>query len=107
MSLNLATLKDPSKCLCLLSELSNLSVGVTAVQETHFTCAADCWVLEDDYVVLLVYSSCSLNADVNLVLADDGAGWLWLMLLLKVSSSRWLRFMHPVLLEKGFLFFGG
>ena len=58
-------------------------VNVAAVQEAHFTCAADCRVLEDDYVVLSAYSSrssvgaslligCSLNADVNLVIADDG-----------------------------------
>ena len=86
MALNLATLntkglKDPSKCVHLLGKLSNLSVNFSAVQETHFTCTADCRVLEDDYVVLSASSSSvgvslligsSLNADVNLVLADDG-----------------------------------
>ena len=87
-ALNLATLKarglrGPSKCAHLLGELSNLSVNVTAVQETHFTCAVDCQVLEDNYVILSAYDSRSsigvslligrnLNADVNLVLADDG-----------------------------------
>ena len=81
--LNVKGLKESSKCACLLSELSKLSVNVVAVQETHFTCAADCQVLEDDYVVLSAYGSCSsvgvsvlnglsLNADVNLILADDG-----------------------------------
>ena len=88
MALNLATLnargrRDPNKCARLLGELSNLRVNVAAVQETHFTCAADCRVLEDDCVVLLAYGSRSsvgvylliehsLNADVNFVLADDG-----------------------------------
>ena len=88
MSLNLATLKvrglrDPSKSACLLGKLSNLRVNVAAVQETHFICVADCWVLENDYVNLSAYGSHSsvgvflligrsLNADVNLVLADDG-----------------------------------
>ena len=89
MALNLATLNarglgNPSMCACLIGKLSNLSVHVTAVQETHFTYAADCQVLEEDYVVFSVYGSHSsvgvtllighsLNADVNLVLADDGA----------------------------------
>ena len=51
------------------------------MQETHFTCAADCRVLEDDYVVLSAYGSRSsigvslqtgrtLNADAKLALAD-------------------------------------
>ena len=64
---------------CLVN--SRICVNVAAVQETHFTCAADCWVLEDDYVVLSAYGSRSCvgvslligrNADVNLILADDG-----------------------------------
>ena len=47
MALNIATLnvrglRDPSKCTCLLSELKNFGVDVTAVQETHFTCGEDC-----------------------------------------------------------------
>ena len=51
MALNLATLnvrglRDSSKCACLLGELKNLIVYVAAVQETHFICAVDCWVLE-------------------------------------------------------------
>ena len=68
--------------MCMLGELSNLIVNVAAMQDTHFTCAADCQVLEDDYVVLSAYGSCNgigfswligcrLNAEVNLVLADD------------------------------------
>ena len=88
MSLNLATLNerrmgDPKKCSHLLGELTNLGVNVATVQETHFTCAADCQVLEDDYVVLPAYSNhssvgvfqvvrCSLNTDVNLAFADEG-----------------------------------
>ena len=74
-------LKDPSKCVHLLGELSIISVDVTAVQEIHFICPADCRVLGDDSVILSAFSSCSsvgvriwvsLNGDVKLVLADDG-----------------------------------
>ena len=72
-------LRDPSKRTHLLGELSNLTVDIAAVQETHFTCAADCWVVENDYVVLSEYGSDSSvgvslligrnhNADVNLIL---------------------------------------
>ena len=62
MALNLATLnarglRDPSKYACLHSELSNLGVNVAAVQETHLTGAADCWVLENDDVILSAYGS--------------------------------------------------
>ena len=63
-------------------ELSNLSVNAADVQETHFTWPVDYRVLENDYVVLSAYDSHgsvevslligrSLNANVNLVLADD------------------------------------
>ena len=89
MALNLATLnvrglKDSSKCAYLLAELKNLSVNVAAVQETHFICAADCRVLENDLVVFFsAYGSCSsagvsllvgrsLDSDVNIVFAGDG-----------------------------------
>ena len=55
-------------------------MNVAAVQETHFTCTGDCWV------VFLTFSShcsievsllveCSLNVIVNLVFAGD-RGWL-------------------------------
>ena len=75
--------RDPSKCSRFLGELSNLDVDVGAAQEAHLTRTADWRVLEDDVVVLSVYCSrrsvgvflrvgCSLNADVNLVFADDG-----------------------------------
>ena len=88
MALNLTTLnagglRDPSKCACLLGELLNLRVDVAAVQETHFTCAADCRALEDDYVILSPSGNHSsvgvslligriFNSNVNLVLANDG-----------------------------------
>ena len=69
MTLNLATsnargLKDPSKCAHLLGELLNLIVHVPAMQETHFTCAAECRVMEDDYVfggargVMVIVAGC-------------------------------------------------
>ena len=88
MALNLAILnarglRNPSKCARLFVELSSLSINITAVQETHFTCAVDCWGLKDDYAVLSAYGSRSsvgvslligrsLSAYVNLVLADYG-----------------------------------
>ena len=82
-SLNVRGLRDRSKCARLLGELSNIWVNVAAVQETHFTCAADCRVLESDFVVFSAFgSSCSagvtllvgrsLDTIVNLVFADDG-----------------------------------
>ena len=67
----------------MLAELKNLSVDVTAVQETHFICAVDCQVLESDFNVFSAYSSCSsagvsllvgrtLDADVHVVFTGDG-----------------------------------
>ena len=52
MALNLATLnvkglRGSGKCALLFAELSNLSVNVAAMQETHCICAADCLMLED------------------------------------------------------------
>ena len=72
----------PCHCARLLGEFSNLSLNVTAVQETHFNCAADCRVLENDFDVFSAYSSRSstgvsllagrsLDADLNVVFAGD------------------------------------
>ena len=88
MALNLATLnvrglRDSSKCTRLLAELKTLGVDVAAVQETHFTCGADCRVLEKDFNVFSAYGSRasagvsllvgrSLDADVDVVFAGDG-----------------------------------
>ena len=88
MALNLATLnvrglRDPGKCTRLLGELKTLGVDVAAVQETHFTCGADCRVLESDFNVFSAYGNrtsvgvsllvgCSLDADVDVVFAGDG-----------------------------------
>ena len=112
-SLNLRGLRDSSKCARLLAEHKNIGGDFAAVQEAHFTCGADWRVLESDFngsrtsagVSLLV--GCSLDADVDVVFAGDGAGWLWLMLPLKVSSSVWLQFMRPISLRRGFPFFVG
>ena len=82
-SLNLRGLRDSSKCARLLGELKNLCVDFAAVQETHFTCDADCRVLENDFNVFSAYGSHvstgvsllvgrSLDADVNVVFAGDG-----------------------------------
>ena len=88
MALNLATLnvkglRDSSKCTCLLGELKTLGVDVAAVQETHFTCGANCRVLESDFNVFSAHGSRasagvsllverSLDADVDVVFAGDG-----------------------------------
>ena len=80
--LNVRGLRDSSKCVRLLAELKNLSLNVVAVQETHFICAAYCWVLESDFNVFSVYGSRSstrvfllagrsLDADVDVVFAGD------------------------------------
>ena len=61
---------------------------LAAVQETHFTCGADCRVLESDFNVFSAYGNGtsagvsllvgrSLDADVVLFLQVTGAGWLW------------------------------
>ena len=87
MALNLATLNvrglgDSNKCARLLGELSNLRVDVIAVQETHFICAVNCQVLENDFAIFSAYGSCSstrvtllvgrsFDADVNAVSAGD------------------------------------
>ena len=47
MALNVASL-NARELRDALAELSNLGVDVAAVQETHFTCEADCRVLEND-----------------------------------------------------------
>ena len=85
-SLNVRGLRDSSRCLHLLGELSNLRVDVAAMQETHFICAVDCWPLEGDFVLFSAFGSrcsagvsllveCSLNVNVNIVFAG-GEGWL-------------------------------
>ena len=89
MSLNLASLnvrglRDPSKCARLLGKLSNLCVNFAEVQETHFICADDYRLLENEFLVLSAFSNrCSagvslltghsFKAIVNLVFADDGS----------------------------------
>ena len=85
MALNLATLnvrglRDSSKCARLLAELKNLRVDVAVVQKTHFICAADCRMLENEFNVFSADNSCSssgvsllvgrsLDADVDVVFA--------------------------------------
>ena len=66
---------------CLLNSRT-FCVDVAAVQETRFTCDADCRVLENDFIVYSAFSSHlsagfsqlvgrSLDAIVNLVFAGD------------------------------------
>ena len=82
-SLNTRRLRDPSNCTHFLGELLDLSVVITAVQETHFLCTADARVLEGDCVVVSAFGGrCSagvsmligrsFNADVDLAFAGDG-----------------------------------
>ena len=52
-------LRDPGKCTSLLGELKTLDVDVAAVQETLFTCGANCRVLESDFNVFSAYGSCT------------------------------------------------
>ena len=60
--LNVRELKDPSKSACLLDELSNLSVDVTAMHETHFICTADSQMLENNFLVLSAFGGhCSIG----------------------------------------------
>ena len=64
MTLNLATLnvrglRDSNKCASLLAELKNLKMYVSAAQETHFICAVDCRVLENNFNVFSAYRSSS------------------------------------------------
>ena len=104
MDLNVASLnsrgqRNESKCVYLLAELSNLCVDVAAVQETHFTCEADCRVLEDDFVVYSAFGSHlsagvsllvgrSLDAIVNIVFAGDGGQLLVADVAVKIFEFR-------------------
>ena len=119
-SLNVRGLRDSSKCARLLGELKNIRVDVAAVQETHFTCDADCRVLVNDFNVFSAYGSRasagvsllvgrSLDADVDVVFAGDGGRLVVADETFhgKVSSFVWLRFMRPISLRRGFPFFVG
>ena len=81
--LNARRLRNLSKCAHLLAELKNLRGDVAAVQETHFICAADSRVLENDFNVFSAYDSRSstgvsfldgrsLDAAVDVVFAGNG-----------------------------------
>ena len=97
--INVKLLRDLSKCSRLFDELSNFFVGIGAVQETHFICVADGRVLKNDFVVHSAFGdrSCavvfllvgrSLNADVNLVFADDGGRLVIADVAVKSLASR-------------------
>ena len=116
-TLNVMELRDLSKCARLHGKLSKLSVDVAAVQETHFTCTADRRVLENDYVVLSAYGSrssvevawliwCSLIADVNLVLADDGGRLVVAYVAVKSFEFRMITVYAPNIAAEGVSFFG-
>ena len=104
-TLNVRRLRDSSKCARLLAALKNLRVDVAAMQKTHYICAADCHVLENDFYVFSAYgrrSSAGVSLlvghsnDVAIAFAGDGADWLRPMMPLKFSSSGWLWFMRPI-----------
>ena len=115
-SLNARGLRDESKCAHLLAELSNLCVSVAAVQETHFTCGADCRVLENDFVVYSAFGSRlsagvsllvgrSLDAIVNVVFADDGGRLLVADVAVKTFEFRIAAVYEPNVAVKRHLFF--
>ena len=110
-------LRDSSKCTRLLGELRNLGVDVTAVQETHFTCSADCRVLESNFTVFSAYDSCtsagvfllvghSLDADVDVVFAGDGGRLVVADVAVKSFKFR-LVAVYASTITEGFLFFVG
>ena len=83
VKLNVRGLRDSSKCARLLAELKNLRVDVAAVQKTHFICAEECRVLENEFNVFSADGSRSssgvsllvgrsLDADVDVVFAGNG-----------------------------------
>ena len=95
-SLNVRGLRDSSKCARLLGELKKLCVDAAGVQETHFTCDADCRVLENDFNVFSAYGSYvsagvsllvgrRLDADVDVVFAGD---WKFNTSLLEIRNFR-------------------
>ena len=75
-SLNVRGLRDSSKCTRLLGELKKFGVDVTAVQETHFTCSADCRVLESDFNVFSAYGS-RTSTVVSLLVGRSLWCWCW------------------------------
>ena len=90
----------------LLPELRNLCVDVAAVQETHFTCGADCRVLESDFNVFSAYGSNasagasllvgrSLDADVDVVFAGDGGRLVVVDVAVKSFQFRLVEFYAP------------
>ncbi len=85
-SLNVRGLRDSSKCTRLLAELKNLGVDVAAVQETHFTCGADCRVLESDFNVFSAYGS-RTSAGASGGISSSPAAFLFLIFLRTESSS--------------------
>ena len=104
--------------MCLLSEFSKFSENVAAVKETHFTCAADCRVLEDDYAILSACGSCScvgvtlligysLNADVNLVFVADVGRLVVADVTVKSFDSRVATVYAPNFAAERVSFFGG
>ena len=109
-------LRDSSKCTRLLGELKNLGVDVSAVQETHFTCGADCRVLESDFNV---FSACgsrtsagvsllvgrSLDADVDVVFACDRCRLVVADVAVKCFKSRLVAVFASNIAAERFSFF--
>ena len=121
MALNLTTLnvrglRDSSKCVRLFGEFKNLNVDDAAVQETHFICAADCRILENDFNVFSAYGSrssagvCllvgrSLDADVDVAFAGDGGRLIVADVAIKSFKFRLIAVYAPnISLERVFFF---
>ena len=115
-SLNVRGLKESRKCTRLLAELKTLGVDVAAVQETHFTRGAECWVLESDFKVFSAYGSRtsagvsllvgrSLDADVDVVFADDGGRLVLVDVAVKSFKFRLVAVYAPNIAAKRVSFF--
>ena len=100
---------------CLVN--SQTCVDVIAGQATHFICATDCQVLENDFAVFSAYDSRhstgfsllvgrSLDADVNVVFAGDGGRLIVADVAVKSIKIRVVAVV-PYIAAEGTSFFDG
>ena len=95
-----------------------LGINVAAEQETHFTCGADCRVLEGDFNVFLAYDSRarvgvfllvgrSLDADVDVVFAGDEGRLVVANIAVKSFKFRLVAVYAPNIVAERVSFFVG
>ena len=117
-TLNMRGLRDPGKYTRLLGELKTLRVDAATVQETLFSCGADCRVLESDFNVFSAYGSRtsigvslpvgrSLHADVDDVFAGDGGRLVVADVSVKSFKFRLVAVYAPNIAVRGFPFLVG